>query len=383
MFHNCVMTETVPNTNFSKNWLLLGICFAVLSVCVHALFIGWVGGALEVSSWDPPIRDTAISVSLASAKQSDPPRLESSLKIPAVVRQPVRKPQSIPKSEPTQAVEKTLNDRKADVDEPSVIKADPNLETKSDVVGKQDVKVDSQSEPLLESKADKLPLVEPPIYPNGLGAIPVAGAFPYTFFYGDYSLNNALGSGSFIVESGDGKYKLVLIGKASGLTSLLFSGATYRSEGVFGNDGFAPQLYAEKSGNRAERVALVDYSTKEISFGDHKKPTLVGMQDRVSVIWQVGLLLRIKPELVEKGMTLPMPLMSTRGLENAQFVSQGIVEVDKRGVATRAAHFKFKPSNPQNKAQIDLWYDLNNLPHPLRVRWIDERDRTIDIFRDD
>jgi hypothetical protein len=377
------MTETAPTTNYLKSGLLLGICFAVLSVCAHALFIGWVGGALELSSWVPATRDAAISVSLPSTKQSDPPTLESSGEIPAVVSRPIRKSESIQKIERAQDVEKPFIDGKTAADGPSVIKTDANLETKSDAVGTEGVKVDSQSEPLMESKTDKLPMGEQPIYSTGLGAIPAAGAFPYTFFYGDYSLNNALGSGSFIVESGDGKYKLVLIGKAFGLTSLLFSGATYRSEGVFGNDGFAPQLYAEKSGNRAERVALVDYSTKEVSFGDHKKQTLLGMQDRVSVIWQVGLLLRVKPEFIEKGMTLPIPLMSTRGLDNAQFVSQGLVDIDKRSVTVKAAHFKFKPSNPQNKAQIDLWYDLNNLPQPLRVRWIDERDRTIDIFRDD
>jgi hypothetical protein len=280
------------------------------------------------------------------------------------------------------------------VETSSDIKTERGADDKAEVVladqtkldNQQDIKLETKPEPLETAKEisdDKNNGPEQALYPGGLGTIPQAGAFPYTFFVGDFSLNNVLGAGSFIVESGDGKYKLVLIGKASGLTSLIFSGATYRSEGLFGNDGFKPQLYAEKSGNRVERFARVDYGAKEVTLGDQKKPTLLGMQDRVSVIWQVGLILKSKPEFAERNKTLPIPLMSTRSLDNAQFVSQGLVDVDKRGVLVKAVHFKFRPANPQNKAQIDLWYDLNNLPQPLRVRWIDERERTLDIFRDD
>jgi Protein of unknown function (DUF3108) len=383
MFHNCGMIESSYKSSTSNKQLLYGLGFAILSLCSHAVFVAWVGGALEVSSWSPPLRDTVITVSLSSIKQPAPSAPESANKNEQVVPLPVRKRQIISKSDPTTSADQSLGQTKVNVDELPVSRDETKPEVKSELPERESIRPELQVETGPELKNDRAALTDQPIYSGGLGSIPVAGAFPYTFYYGDYSLNNALGSGSFIVESGDGKYKLVLIGKASGLTSLIFSGATYRSEGMFGNDGFAPQLYAEKSGNRAERVALVDYSTKEVTFGDQKKAALLGMQDRVSVIWQVGLVLKAKSEFIEKGMTLPIPLMSARSLDNAQFISQGLVDIDKRGVLVKAAHFKFKPSNPLNKAQIDLWYDLNNLPQPLRIRWIDERDRTIDIFRDD
>jgi Protein of unknown function (DUF3108) len=385
VFHNVAMYQASNNNQGHKKALFVSLGFAALSFMLHIIFIGSVGSDLEISSSTNPIRDTPVSVSLLTSKPIAVPSSSSAV---------AKSAQTVPKK--SQNVVNAANAMKAksqqpvDVLSPSVAATtepssptEPTADQKADALPKEEVKAEIAKESSADLNNGRGEAAEKSLYPNGLGAIPVAGAFPYTFFYGDYSLNNALGSGSFIVESGDGKYKLVLIGKASGLTSLIFSGATYRSEGIFGNDGFAPQLYAEKSGNRAERVATADYSTKEVSFGDHKKPTLQGMQDRVSVIWQVGLVLRVKPEFIEKGMTLPIPLMSTRGLDNAQFVSQGLVDVDKRGVAVKAAHFKLRPSNPQNKAQIDLWYDLNNLPQPLRVRWIDERDRTLDIFRDD
>jgi hypothetical protein len=389
MFHNDGMNQVSRNNQRKMNTLFVSLGFAVLSLMLHLLFIASVGSDLVNSGSTNTMKDTAVSVYLSS---SGPSALPTPL--PTPVSAVEKKTQTLPKKSRKATVNEDArvakNQPTVDVINPSIAAAnepasqsEPPGDPKVDTVLKDEVKSELAQETNSGIKNEPAEAAEKSIFPNGLGTIPVAGAFPYTFFYGDYSLNNALGSGSFIVESGDGKYKLVLIGKASGLTSLIFSGATYRSEGVFGNDGFSPQLYAEKSGNRAERVALVDYSTKEVSFGDHKKQTLPGMQDRVSVIWQVGLVLRVKPEFIEKGMTLPIPLMSTRGLDNAQFVSQGLVDVNKRGIAVKAAHFKLRPSNPQNKAQIDLWYDLNNLPQPLRVRWIDERDRTLDIFRDD
>jgi hypothetical protein len=384
MFHNDEMNASFATLKWSNKPLLFGAAFALMSICAHAIFVTWVGSALEVSSWNPPLRDTPISISLSTEQKAAPPvaSLLRELPTPAVAP-PLRKPRIVAKTEVTNSNEQLPTIKTMSVDETAISQLETKADPKSEVAQKEDTKPDVQTEPALENKSDKAIPSEQSIYPVGLGAIPLAGTFPYTFYMGDYTLNNLLGVGSFIVESGEGKYKLVLIGKASGLTSLIFSGAIYRSEGAFANDGFAPQLYAEKSGNRVERVAQVDYTSKEVTFGDQKKSTLLGMQDRVSVIWQVGLVLRAKPEFAEKGKTLPIPLMSTRALDNAQFVSQGVIDFDKRGVVVKAVHFKFKPANPQNKAQIDLWYDLNNLPQPLRVRWIDERERTLDIFRDD
>jgi hypothetical protein len=373
------MIKNSLNPISSQRALLFGVGFAALSLLAHLVFVGWVGGALAIPSWNPPLRDTPIEVTLARVATASN---ESSQPNPS--RQEIAK--TIRKF--SKVVPKRLSEPRSDVvkgerDVEPVRANDIKTDAKAESPIKEDVKAEAIPEPLPEPTQPKADFAEQSQFPNGLGAISGAGAFPYTFYLGEYSLNNALGSGSFIVESGEGKYKLVLIGKASGLTALIFSGAIYRSEGSFGNDGFAPQLYAEKSGNRAERAAQVDYVAKEVTLGEQKKPTLLGMQDRISVIWQVGLILRAKPEYAERGKTLPIPLMSTRSLDNAQFISQGVVDFDKRGILVKAVHFKFKPANPLNKAQIDLWYDLNNLPQPLRVRWIDERDRTIDIFRDD
>jgi Protein of unknown function (DUF3108) len=383
MFHNDEMETPTASLHWSNKSLLFGAAFALMSICLHALLVTWVGGTLELSSWNPPLRDTPISISLHPEQRAAPPLASMPREQQRQAIAPPRKPRIVAKSVVTDADELLSKNKTESVDNAAIAQRETTADPKPEVAQKEDTKPDVQVEPTLENKNDKAILGEQPIYLGGLGGIPIAGAFAYTFYMGDYTLNNPLGSGSFIVESGDSKYKLVLIGKAAGLTSLIFSGATYRSEGAFGSDGFAPQLFAEKSGNRAERVAQVDYIAKEVTLGDQKKSTLLGMQDRVSVIWQVGLVLRAKPEFAETGRTLPIPLMSTRALDNAQFISQGVADIDKRGVLVKAVHFKFKPANPQNKAQIDLWYDLNNLPQPLRVRWIDERERTLDIFRDD
>jgi hypothetical protein len=379
----------------SKTSLLIGFAFALLSIAAHLAFVGWVGGVLESSALNPALRDTPIEVSLRNRSVTAPNNELNSEPIPQPISNPISRPKPRRPRIVSNAVTNATSAMPSDAPSAPSIPSTPSSSDGATLTSDKrllepavdNTKQPSTDEPSVELAKDKpvsdKPVAEVPLYTGGLGNIPVAGAFPYTFYLGDYTQNNQLGAGSFIVESEEGKYKLVLIAKASGLTSLIFSGVTYRSEGLFGVDGFAPQLYAEKTGNRPERAAQVDYVAQEVSLGEQKKPALRGMQDRVSVIWQVGLVLRAKPEFAERGKMLPIPLMSTRSLDNAQFVSQGIVDFDKRGAVVKAVHFKFVPANPANKAQIDLWYDLSNLPQPLRVRWIDERDRTYDIFRDD
>jgi Protein of unknown function (DUF3108) len=372
MFHNTEMNRSMIFRTLGSPSFRIGAFSALISVIAHAVFLAWARGSIELPTWNAPVMDTPVQVTLVEPVIKQAPTPEPP---PKSIERPSSKPS------PRPPANKPLNKTEPYT---GVSPVAPPVDRVIDKLPDKDI---SEAQP-----APLVPELDPPktetakpvdLYPGGLGALKESAAYPYKFYFGDYSDNNVLGSAFFVVESTPSDYKLAIVGKASGLTSLLFSGATYRSEGVFNNDGFAPVRYAEKSGNRAERQSSVDYAAKEVTLGDQKKPVLQGMQDRVSVIWQVGLVLRARPEFSQPGKALPIPLMSTRSLESAQFVSQGLVRLERNGQAIDAVHFRFQPTNNQNKAQIDLWYELDKLPQPLRVRWIDERQRTIDILRDD
>lgn len=382
MFHNAGMVTSSTTLSFNRNPALwIGVFCGVLSIAAHGLFLAWAKGSIELPTWTSPLRDTPVQVAIVVAPEPAPKQSSSSTPSPSLNK--AAKATKATTSKPARsAVSQPPNSIVAS-DAPGLSETGPIATTNRESANDPNPPLHSDSPPTVEPAPPASVQKQADLYPGGLGTLKESAAHPYKFYFGDYTDNNVLGSAFFVVESTPTEYKLAIVGKASGLTSLLYSGATYRSEGIFSNDGFAPTKYAEKSGNRAERQSTVDYTAREVTLGEQKKPVLQGMQDRVSVIWQVGLVLRARPDFAQAGKALPMPLMSTRSLENAQFVSQGIVNLEKNGQTIQAVHFRFQPTNNQNKAQIDLWYELDKLPQPLRVRWVDERQRTIDIFRDD
>jgi Protein of unknown function (DUF3108) len=382
MFHNAgmvIFSNTLSVNRTPAVWI--GVVCGVLSIAAHGLFLALAKGSIELPTWTVPPRDTPVQVAIVVVPEPAPKQSSLSTPSPSLNKKTKATNVTAPKP-PRSAVPKPSMDAVA-ADAPALSETAPVVVTSKELGNDAGVLPPSDSPPTVETSRPAEVQKQADLYPGGLGSLKESAAHPYKFYYGDYTDNNVLGSAFFVVESTPTEYKLAIVGKANGLTSLLYSGATYRSEGIFNNDGFAPTKYAEKSGNRAERQSTVDYAAREVTLGEQKKPVLQGMQDRVSVIWQVGLVLRARPDFAQAGKALPMPLMSTRSLENAQFVSQGIVTLDKNGQSIQAVHFRFLPTNNQNKAQIDLWYELDKLPQPLRVRWVDERQRTIDIFRDD
>jgi Protein of unknown function (DUF3108) len=374
------LISNLPLFQPRKLLLLVVAACALASLLVHLALLGWLGGTgLGNPAAVLPLREQVLEVSLAKAAAPAPPTavaITAPKRIyrsnPSVNRAPSQIGSAVP--EPT-----VVNRSQVPV-EPVAI-AQPTIEKPLDeppvIAAAKTVEKEPEASPV------------PSFFPNGAGALPESGAFPYRFYIGEYTENRELGVGTYFVESGDGSYKLVLVAKATGLTSFIFSGASYRSEGIFDTQGLRPQLYAEKTGNRPERAAQVDYDAKRVTLGAQTVAVVAGMQDRISLTWQIGLILRAQPELMAAGSKIALPLMSTRSLDGGEFVSQGFETLAKSQSSTAselsiaAVHLSFKPFNLQNKAQIDLWYDLKRLPQPLRVRWIDEQLRTVDIFRDD
>jgi hypothetical protein len=389
--------------------LRLTLTAVLLTVLTHVALLGWLRREMESVQYVSPIRDKAVIVSLEAVSLATSPQVASELKeiprksLPA--RQQPAPPskkspelrQNLPQSSTNDAslpnnsgvVNAPSNGGSADA--PSSASTAIGIGTGNDprsVSENMAATSGGAAAPIDVDNGKELPR-QTPIFPDGPGPLVQSGAFPYSFFFGEYTDGNLLGAGTFFVESSDGAYKLLLTAKASGLTSLLFNGAAYRSEGLFDNAGFRPKIYGEKSNNRSERIATVDYGQGQVSIGDQKRSALAGMQDRLSVTWQIGLLLKAFPDLSIAGSSVPVPLLAPRSLENAQFVSQGWTNLPRRvdlsggGGVYKTVHFKFKSANELNKTQIDLWYETDRLPQPLRVRWIDDRQRTVDILRAD
>lgn len=118
------------------------------------------------------------------------------------------------------------------------------------------------------------------------------------------------------------RYKLESVSEAKGLLALMFSGQLIqKSEGLVDNkNGFVPLYYGEKRGKKPLTETTVNTSTHEVIFkkNDTKVPLERGLQDRLSMIYQISALLRCAPAM-KKGDTLPVRIMGTGRLSTETF----------------------------------------------------------------
>ena len=412
--YNAVNSYLSPRTT---DTVIYVVVFVALSLTLHVLALGWLAGRLELPRSQSTIRDAPVEVSISSINSSkilaDPSQnLPEAGKLSSVPRTVNKLPRNkiTPKYVPTAADQGPLNAEtnaavtgenlpSTQITEAMPLKTQAP-QTPQEALPTTDSGVKSDAEKTAEAITEPAltgidPLLEPPLYGKPLGPLPKPGQWVYVFHFGDYSEGRVLGRAIFSLEYdqaqaqtqgvglglGQPTYKLKVSGKAEGLTAWLYSGESiYTSEGLFTANGFAPLRYSEKPGKRPERSSSVNYAEQKVSFGDQKKPLSKGLLDRISVMWQLGLLLANDPSLAEIQRTIPVALLSTRNLEAAQFVSVGQEKLIYADKSFQATHFKFLPLNSANKAQIDLWYDTSRLPLPIRVRWIDDG-RILDFFQ--
>jgi hypothetical protein len=118
------------------------------------------------------------------------------------------------------------------------------------------------------------------------------------------------------------QYQLDSVSEAKGVLALMFSGQLIqKSEGKIDNkEGFVPLYYAEKRGKKPLTETTVNMEARQITFkkNDTKAPLEQGLQDRLSVIYQISALLRCNPDL-KKGDALPVRLMGTGRLSTETF----------------------------------------------------------------
>lgn len=118
------------------------------------------------------------------------------------------------------------------------------------------------------------------------------------------------------------QYQLESVSEAKGVLALMFSGQLIqKSEGMIDNKvGFVPLYYGEKRGKKPLTETTVNTEAREITFkkNDTKVPMEQGLQDRLSMIYQISALLRCGPEM-KKGEALTIRLMGTGRLSTEAF----------------------------------------------------------------
>jgi len=172
------------------------------------------------------------------------------------------------------------------------------------------------------------------------------------------------------------QYKLESTSRAKGFLALLYSGQlTQKSEGLVDAQlGLTPLYYAEQRGKKPIAESMLNADTQRILFkrNGESAPYEKGLQDRISMIYQLSARLRCNDDL-KMGDTLAMRVMSTGRIANEVFKLQKtedvILNLGKGDRSVKTWQFETMPEEAGDEI-VRIWYskDLNWQPVKIQIQ---------------
>jgi hypothetical protein len=143
--------------------------------------------------------------------------------------------------------------------------------------------------------------------------------------------------------------------------------ARQTSRGRIGADGVMPLEYTERNGNKPQLFTHLDWSAGRVTFSatDKAVPTQPQMQDRLSLLLQVGWLLRANAA------SFALSVAGVRGSSNYDIVKRGAETVETP--AGRFQTIKFERPMSEHDDRIEVWIAPALCSLPVRVRFTDRK----------
>jgi Protein of unknown function (DUF3108) len=236
--------------------------------------------------------------------------------------------------------------------------------------------------PVSGDKAEPARSVEPPrlLIGKALPPPPPSGRWSYSIHMGDFEQTGSAASLKLGFENYGTAYTLRTEISATGLTALFYGGIRRDfSRGRITANGFEPERYAEQRSKGGERATLIDYARQQIQFaGGDVADYPEGLQDRLSSLFQLGLLARAQPELFTAGKTVEIPELNLRDVEKIRYVVDGPAELKTALGVLRTLHLTRQPGASGKDPEIELWLDYDFGMLPVRIRLTDASGRVID-----
>ena len=140
-----------------------------------------------------------------------------------------------------------------------------------------------------------------------LPGLPGSHTQRFRVYWGDFSNQQSVARLEYrLVNQGD-RYELRTDVRAEGLISLVYAGTLSQvSVGSLGPNGLEPARYVEIRSKSSERVVDFDRKLGQLMSLDGRPPVPmpVGTQDRLSVFYQLGLMMRREPSAVAAGQVI-------------------------------------------------------------------------------
>ena len=209
---------------------------------------------------------------------------------------------------------------------------------------------------------------------------PASARWSYSIHMGDFEQTGSAASLKLAFENHGSAYSLRGEVSATGITALFYGGVRRDlSRGRLTDNGFEPERYVEQRSKGAERASQIDYARRQIQFAGGESEVLPeGTQDRLTSLFQLGLLARAEPDLFLPGKTVEMPEMNLRDVEKIRYLVVGPANLKTSLGMLRTLHLTRMPGTKGKDAEIDLWLDYEFNMIPVRIRLVDPNGRVID-----
>ncbi|MGE0805837.1 MAG: DUF3108 domain-containing protein [Burkholderiaceae bacterium] len=214
---------------------------------------------------------------------------------------------------------------------------------------------------------------------RAMKAAPQSGGVRYRIYYGDQSENNQVAEVDYLFELREGSYRLYTEGRASGLMAWFYRGALVQlSSGTLGAQGLTTQRYLEKRGERALRETSVDARSGEIVFDAGARASAPpGLQDRLSVLVQLSLLLQAQPERFAAGASIALPMLGSSSIDATPWRVLGDETVATPVGAVPAVRLSRRSADPRDPV-VDVWLARDGRLFPVRLLAVDPSGRVLD-----
>lgn len=146
-----------------------------------------------------------------------------------------------------------------------------------------------------------------------------------------------------------------------------FPTRSQRSTGRITDEGLAPGYFLDKSRN--EQATHFDREKGRIVFSNNRPQAAItdGVQDRLSVVVQLSMLIGGQPARFPPGTQIALPTASTREAETWIFSVEGEEELDLPGGKVRGLKLQRAPRREYDQ-QLELWLAPRMDYAPVRLR---------------
>jgi len=202
----------------------------------------------------------------------------------------------------------------------------------------------------------------------------------YRMYYGDRKDDAVVALVRLDVEVDGELYRMRSEARPQGLAAALFQGVfTQESRGRISPWGYRPEQYEEQRGNRGTRWAQMDWAAGEVRLPDgERQPIAPGVQDRLSIAWQLSALARHQLARLQSSEGIQIPLLLSRHVELNRFFGREVTEQELDGQRLKLLKVEREPRKGKRDARVEVWLDTEREMLPVRVRIADDRGRVID-----